>query len=129
MITSQSSHDSHSHLTNVRDDVARRAGPRAVLGVGEGVGEAADDPGSTSIGRKFGIAQAGYQEGRDEGGEVLGEVGVGTLRGVELVGLGVPVGLLLGRVGRGILDPACLAGAVGEALVVGVDEDGRGRDG
>lgn len=124
MITCQSGHDSHSHFTKVRDAVTRRASLWTVLGVGEGIGEATDNPGDSSVGRKVGVTQAGHQEGRDERGMVLGEVGVGTLRGVELVGLGVPVGLLLGRVGRRILDPACLACAVGEALVVGVDEDG-----
>lgn len=113
----------------MREDVPRRPGLGAVLGVGEGIGEAADDPGNASVGRPGGIAQAGYQEDGDEGGVVLGEVGVGALREVEVVGLGVPVGLLLARVGRGILDPARLSRAVGDVLVVGVDEDGRGSDG
>lgn len=129
IVTSQDGHDGAGDLGDLADDVAAGAGLGAVFGVEVGVGEAASSPGSAGVGGLGGVAQAGDEEHEDEGGVVLREVGVRALREVEAVGLGVLGGQLLARVRRRVLDPAGLARDGCEDLVVGVDEDGRGRHG
>ncbi len=110
------------------DDVAEQAARRTEVGVSEGVGDAADDPGAAGPGGLVRVAQPGDEEGRDEGGVVLTEVCVGALREVELVRLRVLLHLLFCRVGNRVRYPARLPRNRGQGLVDRVYEDAGGRD-
>lgn len=73
--------------------------------------------------------KAGDEEGSEEGGQVLGVVGVRSLGAVEGVGLGVFCGLLLAGVGNRVLQTASPAGLGRQEEVEGIDEERRGGDG
>ncbi len=102
----------------------------------------------------WGIAQSGDDQLAQEGGQVLGVVGMGTLgyrvpRGrsahrpahatrrekgggrtaVEGKCLGILLGLLFAGVGGGVGDAAGLAGHASQVAVIDTDTYGRGRHG
>lgn len=97
-------------------------------GIAQSIDNSRDGPAGADGGSGDGVAQAGNQESSKERGLVLGEVGVGTLGAVELIGLGVLIGLLVTGVRDGILEAAGLAVLAGELDVEGVDEEGGCRN-
>lgn len=107
---------------------AERAALGPADGVAAGVDGAAEDPGGAEGDGGAGEGQAGDEQGAQEGGDVLGVVGVAPLGAVEEEGLGVLVGLLLGRVGRRVGDARQLARRARQVDVVQVEEQRGGAD-
>lgn len=119
--------------------------------IAQNIDDPGNGPGSASGGSGDGEVQAGDEKGTKERGLVLNEVGVSPLgwrrrpvstscrlmqpswenddraahTTIESVCGRVLVGLLLAGIRSGVLYAACLASLVGQALVEGVDEEGR----